>query len=127
MHAVVARLNVTESDCGDETSESDGSSVRDIDAGREGDARTNFNVRDLKNLEAPDEQSRVERYAVRTGNTLVDQFEPWYYGIAFGFLFKHCIGMPDPPSFMNKSRYRRDCNEPRVPLERWVRIMARRV
>ena len=58
---------------------------------------------------------------------MVEQFEPWYFGVAFAFLFKYCTGMPDMPEWSEKQRYRRSENAPRVELADWVRIMARRV
>ena len=58
---------------------------------------------------------------------MVDQFEPWYSGVAFAFIFKYCTGMPDMPEWSKKDRYRREENAPRVELFDWVRIMARRV
>ena len=41
---------------------------------------------------------KVERLAVSTGNTMIDEFEPWYFGVAFPFIFKYCTGMPDMPA-----------------------------
>ena len=51
---------------------------------------------------------RVERVAVLTGTHLVDQFEPWYFGVAFAFLFKYCTGMPDMLAFRKDPRFRRE-------------------
>ena len=67
---------------------------------------------------------RVERLVASTGNQLVDQFRPWYFGIAFAFLFKYCIGMPDPPAFTDKPRHRRPAHAPRIEIERWTQTMA---
>ena len=78
-------------------------------------------------LQARGEGKRVDRIRVRTGNTMIDQFEPWYFGVAFAFLFKYCTGMPDCPEFMKRPRYRRENGAPRVELPLWVRIMSRRV
>ena len=36
-------------------------------------------------------------YVVATGNQMMNQFVPWYFGVAFAFCFKYCIGMPDMP------------------------------
>ena len=58
---------------------------------------------------------------------MVDQFQPWYFGVAFAFVFKYCTGMPDMPEWSQKERYRRSADAPRVELSDWVRIMARRV
>ena len=30
----------------------------------------------------------VERKVVCTGNAMIDQFEPWYFGVAFAFVFQ---------------------------------------
>ena len=78
-------------------------------------------------LQARGQGKRVDRVRVRTGNTMIDQFEPWYFGVAFAFLFKYCTGMPDCPEFMKRPRYRRESGAPRVELPLWVRIMSRRV
>ena len=66
-------------------------------------------------------------YVLSTGSTMIDQFEPWYFGIAFAFCFKYCTGMPDMPAFAKRPRHRRKPDAPRIELALWVRIMARRV
>ena len=71
--------------------------------------------------------AKVERFAVSTGNQMIDQFEPWYFGVAFAFLFKYCTGMPDMPAFTKRPRYRRGADAPRVEADLWVRVMSRRV
>ena len=70
---------------------------------------------------------KVERKAISTGNAMIDQFEPWYFGVAFPFLFKYCTGMPDPPGFTKQPRYRREGDAPRVEAPMWVQVMARRI
>ena len=75
--------------------------------------------------EAPDRGT--ERFFVTTGNAMVDQFEPWYFGVAFAFIFKYCTGMPDMPAFSRKIPYRRKGGDPRVEASLWIRVMARRV
>ena len=55
------------------------------------------------------------------------QFQPWYFGAAFAFLFKFCTGMPDMPAWARVSRHRRGDDAPRVELPLWVRTMTRRV
>ncbi len=52
------------------------------------------------------ERKKVASFAVHTGNAMMDQFEPWYFGVAFAFLFKYCTGMPDLPSFSRKPRFK---------------------
>ena len=78
-----------------------------------------------ESAEAPD--TGPERFLVTTGNAMVDQFEPWYFGVAFAFLFKYCTGMPDMPAFLRKTRYRRKGDAPRIEASLWTRVMARRV
>ena len=70
---------------------------------------------------------RVQRKEIATGNELIDQFEPWYFGVAFAFMFKYCTGMPDTPTFMRKPRYSRKDDAPYVETPAWMRIMGRRV
>eukprot|EP00438_Fugacium_kawagutii_P014564 Skav232307 [mRNA] locus=scaffold882:595493:597445:- [translate_table: standard] len=65
-------------------------------------------------------------FTLRTGNRLLDQFRPQYFGFAFPYVFKFCTGMPDPPGWSAVARYRRDEAAPRVELQEWVQIMARR-
>ena len=77
--------------------------------------------------EAVHTNATVERMRVTTGNQMLDQFEPWYCGVAFAFLFTYCIGMPDLPEFGTESSYRRHGDNPKVPLARWVQIVSRRV
>eukprot|EP00973_Karenia_brevis_P093444 12417331-Karenia_brevis.AAC.1 len=68
-----------------------------------------------------------QRYVVSTGNVILDQFEPWYFGVAFAFVFKYCTGMPDMPDFSKTPRYLRSSEAPTVQFPLWVRIMTRRV
>eukprot|EP00438_Fugacium_kawagutii_P012955 Skav231714 [mRNA] locus=scaffold1306:362022:371836:+ [translate_table: standard] len=63
---------------------------------------------------------------IYTGNRLLDQFEPWYFAFAFAFLFPYGTGMPDPPAWSAKGRFRRPDGVPRVEFESWMRCMARR-
>eukprot|EP00435_Cladocopium_sp_Y103_P006429 s3270_g2.t1 len=63
---------------------------------------------------------------IHTGNRLLDQFEPWYFAFAFAFLFPYGTGMPDPPAWSTKPRYRRPPDAPQVDLSAWMRCMARR-
>ena len=58
---------------------------------------------------------------------MLDQFEPWYFGVAFAFLFKYCTGMPDMPQWSERPRYRRAPDAPRIEVPLWVRVLARRV
>ena len=77
--------------------------------------------------QAHKQDKMVERFAVSTGNMMIDQFEPWYLGVAFPFIFKYCTGMPDMPAWTKATRYRRKTDAPRIEAEAWVRLMSRRV
>jgi len=58
---------------------------------------------------------------------MIEQFEPWYFGIAFAFCFKYCTGMPDMPIFAKRPRHRRSDDAPRIELPLWVRVISRRI
>ena len=73
----------------------------------------------------PDKE--VKNYSITTGKHMVDQFQSWYFGVAFLFVFKYCTGMPEMPAHKEKQRYRRGKGAPRIETEAWVRCMARRV
>ena len=66
-------------------------------------------------------------HIVTTGSAMLDQFVPWYFGVAFAFLFKYCTGMPDTPEWSSQPRHRRSHDAPRIDLPLWVRVMSRRV
>jgi len=70
---------------------------------------------------------KVQRLAIMSGSQMIDQFTPWYFGVAFAFVFKFCTGMPDGPAFMEQERYRRGRDAPRIEIGLWARTMARRV
>ena len=57
----------------------------------------------------------------------MNQFEPWFFGVAFPFCFKYGVGMPDMPEWTENARHRRGPAAPRVELAMWARIMTRRV
>ena len=80
-----------------------------------------------KVLEESKAQRKVDRLSVVTGNKMIDQFQPWYFGVALAFLFKFCTGMPDMPAFAKKPRYRRQEDAPRIEVDLWVRVMSRRI
>ena len=69
---------------------------------------------------------KAERIEMKTGNEVLGQFQPYYVGVAFSFIFSYCTAMPDPPAFMRRPRHRRSDDAPRVEISDWVRIMARR-
>ena len=66
-------------------------------------------------------------YVVATGSQMMNQFVPCYFGVAFAFCFKYCIGMPDMPDFAKNVRHRRKGYAPRIELPLWVRTISRRV
>ena len=68
--------------------------------------------------------SSLHRFALETGNTMIDQFEPWYFGVAFAFCFKYCTGMPDMPAWAQKPRYRRSEDAPRIEAPLWIKVIA---
>ena len=59
-------------------------------------------------------------------NSMLDQFQPWYFGVAFAFCFKYCTGMPDLAMFGKRSRDRRKEDKPQVDLQLWSKIITRR-
>ena len=73
------------------------------------------------------DKSGTQGLEVTTGSRMLDQFEPWYFGVAFAYIFKYCTGLPDAPEWSGKPRWRRKEDEPRVSLGDWVRIMSRRI
>lgn len=78
-------------------------------------------------LKESHKRRKVERCVVSTGSAMIDQFQPWYFGVAFAFLFKDCTGMPDVPAYSERVRHRRVDGAPRVEVPLWVRIMSRRI
>ena len=70
--------------------------------------------------------SRV-KYVMYPGRRMMNQFEPWFFGVAFPFCFKYGVGMPDMPEWTENARHRRGPAAPRVDLAMWARIMTRRV
>ena len=71
--------------------------------------------------------SASQSFIVTTGSAMLDQFLPWYVGVAFAFVSKYCTGMPGMPEWCSQPRYRRILNAPRVELPLWVRVVSRRV
>ena len=68
----------------------------------------------------------MERIGVKTGNHLIYQFEPAYFGTAHAFIFSYNFGFPDMPAFSKKGRGRRQEDAPRIETWEWVRAMSRR-
>ena len=67
-----------------------------------------------------------KKYIAGVSNEMLDQFEPWYFGVAFAFCFKYCTGMPDMQIFDKVKRHRRHENAPLVDLQLWTKIISRR-
>ena len=66
------------------------------------------------------------KYVTNIANDMLDQFQPWYFGVAFAFCFKYCTGMPDLVMFGKRSRDRRKEDKPQVDLQLWSKIITRR-
>ena len=69
---------------------------------------------------------------VRTGNKLVDQFQPCYFAIAFCFCFKYATAWPDNAHFAKKTvedepLRRRATDAPKVGIHYWCAGMQRRI
>ena len=58
---------------------------------------------------------------------MLDQFQPSYFGVAFCFCFKYCVGMQDMLTWARESRPRRPEEAPRIEGLLWVCALARRV
>jgi len=88
-----------------------------------------------ENVEASDEKTetyednrrRIVPYVMATGNNMIDQFNSWYFGIAFAFVFKYFTGMPDMLQFAEKQRYRREVKVSRIESPHWVQVMSRKI
>ena len=44
---------------------------------------------------SPGEESDKKEFTITTGNAMIDQFEPWYFSIAFALCFNSCMACPD--------------------------------
>ena len=78
------------------------------------------------------EQRSAETFVVRTGNTLIDQFQPRYFAIAFAFCFKYGTACPDvfnttAQDPQTSRRRARDPESPMVDIHAWAAGMGRRV
>jgi hypothetical protein len=71
--------------------------------------------------------AQTRKFVMSSGNVMQDQFKPWYFGIAFAFLFKCCAGVPDMPVWSPTPRYRQKEDAPRVELALWVKLISPRV
>ena len=84
---------------------------------------------DLQDQGSEQDEGPAPEQDVIASNQAIDQFAPWYFGVAFAYLFQYCTAMPDPPTWgtYKDRRWRRGADAPRVPLHDWVRLMSRRV
>ena len=78
------------------------------------------------------EERSAETFVVRTGNTLLDQFQPRYFAIAFAFCFKYGTACPDVVNTTAQDRQKsrrqiRDPQSPMVDIHAWAASMGRRV
>jgi hypothetical protein len=71
--------------------------------------------------------AQMRKFVMSSGDVVQDQFKPWYFGIAFAFLFKYCAGMPDVLVWSATPRYRRNEDAPRIELPLWVELISHRV
>ena len=85
------------------------------------------NAQQVETIQNLATQIRCQRLEARTGNVMVDQFQPLYFSIAFSFIFTYQAGMPDMPAFAKHPQHRRDDSAPRIEIEDWVRVMSRRI
>ena len=115
-----SRLNVLEPDAvnsDDESSQLPHASARTHVPGTDAEIpkikRQKLSMGDAEIISSEHQQEKkVERLAVSTGNMMIEQFEPWYFGVAFPFIFKYCTGMPDMPAWTKATRYRRKDDAP---------------
>ena len=66
------------------------------------------------NADGNADEKIVVLYSMATGNKIVDQFQSWYFGGAFAFLFKCCTRTPDMLDFAEQRRFRRTEAAPRI-------------
>ena len=69
----------------------------------------------------------TERVEVNTGHMMIDQLAPWYFGVAFAFIFTYNSGLPDMPTSARYPRFRRNEDAPRIETSAWVHALSRRI
>ena len=84
---------------------------------------------DLRDSGSEQEDGPAPETDVVSRSTPMNQFAPWYFGVAFAYMFQYCTAMPDPPSWgeFRDKRWRRPPEAPHIGLADWVRTMSRRV
>ena len=88
-------------------------------------------LNDLKEELEPQQERSAQTLEIRTGNVLLDQFQPLYFATAFCFCFKHATACPDVVNTVhgpNATRRRRSRDEtaPEVSVHSWAAAMLRR-
>ena len=94
-------------------------------------------MRDQVLTEAEKEAAGIQNLEVRTGNQFLDQFQPYYFSVAFPFCFKFGTACPDVFNTTKQQdeeagnpRPRRIAGNPKAPevsIQEWAAAMARRV
>ena len=64
---------------------------------------------------------------MKTGNAMIDQFVPWFFGMAFAVIVTYHAGFPDMPKSARQPRHRRTGDAPRIETGAWVNAMSRRI
>ena len=84
---------------------------------------------DLRDVGSEQEDGPAPEMDVVSRSTPMNQFAPWYFGVAFAYMFQYCTAMPDPPGWgeFRDKRWRRAPEAPHIGLADWVRTMSRRV
>ena len=99
-----------------------------VDGADDADDKLEEVVADPKNEGgASTDNLMTERIGMKTGHLMIDQFESFYFGTAFAFIFSYYCGFPDMPAFARKTRFRRPVDAPRIETAEWVRAMSRRI
>ena len=53
------------------------------------------------------QEASYQVLTITSRNSFLDQFEPWYFGFAFAYVFRFGASMPDPPCWSEKQRHQR--------------------
>lgn len=104
----------------------------DHDTNQEALAALDSMLGDMGQDDAPAVAEAARTLEVRTGNKLVDQFQPCYFAIAFCFCFKYATAWPDNAHFAKKTvedepLRRRATDAPKVGIHYWCAGMQRRI
>ncbi|CAE7251314.1 pfh1 [Symbiodinium natans] len=95
-------------------------------------------LNNLRDQLTPQLHKKMDTFEVRTGNQLIDQFEPMYFATAFCFCFSYATACPDVQDTRTQkaeddrnergitNRRSRDPNAPPVHIHAWAAAMLRR-